>query len=76
VEIQEIGRPNEIIQELGKSKKQEVHMNRLKLYLASLSGVKDASAQMDSYVNTVFMVEATTSTNRAGGQVKDRTVFR
>jgi hypothetical protein len=64
--------PSAIIQKLGKRKKQEVHMNRLKLYFSLLSGAKDASAQVDPYVNTMYMVEATTNTNSAGGQVKDR----
>jgi hypothetical protein len=43
-EIQEIRGKNAVIQELGKRKKSEVHINRLKQYFSSLSGVKDESA--------------------------------
>jgi hypothetical protein len=47
-EIQEMKRPNAVIQGVGKRKKQEVHINRLKPYFSSLSGAKDASTQMDA----------------------------
>jgi hypothetical protein len=43
-EIKSIKGSNAVIQELGKRKQQEVHINRLKPYFSSLSGVKDASA--------------------------------
>jgi hypothetical protein len=44
-EIQEIKRPNAIIQGVGKRKKQEVHINRLKPDFSSLSRAKDASVK-------------------------------
>jgi hypothetical protein len=40
-EIKELKRPNAIIQEVGKRKRQEVHINRLKPYFP-LSGGEDA----------------------------------
>jgi hypothetical protein len=41
-EIKEVKRPNAVIQELGKRKHQEVHMNRLKPYFSSITGEKNA----------------------------------
>jgi hypothetical protein len=43
-EIKGIKGSNAVVQELGKRKQLEVHINRLKPYFSSLSGVKDASA--------------------------------
>jgi hypothetical protein len=74
-EIQEIKRPNAVIQGVGKRKKQEVHINRLKPYFSSLSGAKDASTQMDAYASSVRVVEAITGTDSARGQIKNGTVF-
>jgi hypothetical protein len=37
-EVKELTRPNAVIQEVGKRKKQEIHINRLKLYFSPLSG--------------------------------------
>jgi hypothetical protein len=48
-EIQKIQRPNAIIQGIGKRKKQEVHMNRLKPYFSSVSGTEDAYLQVDTF---------------------------
>jgi hypothetical protein len=58
-EIQEIRRPNAIIQGIGKRKKEEVHMNRLKPCFSSVSGANDASRQMDSFNGAVCTVEKT-----------------
>lgn len=41
-EIKEVKRPNAIIQEVGKRKHQEIHMNRLKPYFSSVTGEKNA----------------------------------
>jgi hypothetical protein len=41
-EVKDVKRPNAIIQELGKRKHQEVHMNRLKPYFSSITGEKNA----------------------------------
>jgi hypothetical protein len=40
-EIREVKRPNAVIQEIGKRKHQEVHMNRLKHYFSSITGEKN-----------------------------------
>jgi hypothetical protein len=42
-EIKEVKRPNAVIQEVGKRKHQEVHMNRLKPYFSLITGKKNAS---------------------------------
>jgi hypothetical protein len=41
-EIKEVKRPNAVIQELGKRRLQEVHMNRLKPHFSSITGEKNA----------------------------------
>jgi hypothetical protein len=43
-EIRKIQGSNAVIQELGKRRHQEVHINRLKPYFSSLSGVENADA--------------------------------
>jgi hypothetical protein len=40
-EVKELRRPNVVIQEVGKRKKQEIHVNRLKPYFATLSGEEE-----------------------------------
>jgi hypothetical protein len=40
-EVEELRRPNAVIQEVGKRKKQEIHINRLKPYFSTLSGEED-----------------------------------
>jgi hypothetical protein len=42
-EIKKIQGSNAIIQEVGKRKHQEVHINRLKPYFSSISGIKNAT---------------------------------
>jgi hypothetical protein len=42
-EIKELKRPNAVIQEVGKRKKQEIHINRLKPYFSPHSGEENAS---------------------------------
>jgi hypothetical protein len=37
-ELKELKRPNAVIQEVGKRKRQEIHINRLKPYFSPLSG--------------------------------------
>jgi hypothetical protein len=75
-EIQEMKKPNAIIQELGKRKKREVHINRLKPYFSSLSEARDATPQLDPHVNAVCVVGTTTSASGAGRQIKNRAIFR
>jgi hypothetical protein len=40
-EIKEIRGSNAVIQEIGKRKHQEVHINRLKTYFSSLSSISE-----------------------------------
>jgi hypothetical protein len=75
-EIKEVKKPNAVIQELGKRKKTEIHITRLKPYFSSLSGARDATPKMDPHVDTVCVVETNTYTSSARSKIKNRAIFR
>jgi hypothetical protein len=74
-EIQKIEKPNAIIQGVGKRKKHEVHLNRLKPYFFSVTGTEDAHSEMDPHDSARRTVENTTGTNGARNRSKGRDIL-